>query len=124
MQTQSYDEMKWNSAETWQFPGLIMLALLGGSQETQETQIDDSFSSVFWKEGLFRLIVDRLLSRSNLRKKLQVLGSAVSLYSYILLFNFCLLINRSHLLIIPLPGTLHKAILAEKAILAPPKQLQ
>ncbi len=60
----------------------------------------------------------------NLRKRLQGLGSASSFYAYILLFHFCLLINSSRMLIIPLPGALHKALRAEKAILAPPKQLR
>lgn len=95
------------------------------SRDSSETQIDDSVSSVFWKECLcLCVIADRRLSNSNLRKRLQGLGSAAYFYAYILLFHFCLLISCSCLLIIPLPGTLHKALRAEKAILAPPKQLQ
>ncbi len=121
--------MKWNETlpKTWQFAEPITLALLGASQETLlKHKLTTLFHQCSERSVCShrRVIVDRRLSNSNLRKRLQGLGSASSFYAYILLFHFCLLINCSLLLIIPLPGALHKALRAEKAILAAPKQLR
>lgn len=99
--------MKWNETrlKTWQFPGPIMLALLGGSQETLlRRKLTTPFHQCSESRVCSHRHVTVDLSNSNLRKRLQVLGSAASFYSYILLFHFCLLINRSRLLITPLQG--------------------
>lgn len=50
-QTQSYDETKWNSAENMTICRTHHVSVI--RRDSFETQIDDSVSSMFWKECLF-----------------------------------------------------------------------